>query len=225
MARLHIEGATVDYSDDGWVEFKKWLDGTYARLAYTWVDEGLAYSIAAVDGPLCRTCSINKVDAAEFEASYKINKPTEPRTPEGSQVIAPTFLYTGLTGGACKGYKYAAQAGVQNIFDELVTKQIYIQGGKYKVIGATDGDYAEFAVVDKNDVLGLFALYGLVVGQDVLELYKYIRTYYMLDANDSGEFKFESAARIYQGLFLRAIYMSVGATPVKMGVTYQWYEV
>jgi len=72
MANFKINsGVVIDYTNDGWAEFKKWLDGTYATLLYAWVDEGLAYSLVANDDPFCRTFSINKADASDFEANYK----------------------------------------------------------------------------------------------------------------------------------------------------------
>jgi len=72
MALFKInDGVVIDFTNDGWAEFKKWLDGTYARLRYTWVDEGLAYAIVAFDDRIYRTFSINKADATEFEATYK----------------------------------------------------------------------------------------------------------------------------------------------------------
>lgn len=76
-------GVVIDYTSEGWDEYKKWLDGTYSSLLYGWVDEGLAYSIIAVDGPFYRSFSINKVDAADFEAHYKTNTP--------KPIVPPTF--------------------------------------------------------------------------------------------------------------------------------------
>jgi hypothetical protein len=79
MAKLRISsGVTLDYTDEGWSEYKKWLDGTYARLKYAWTDEGAAYSIVAFDDKLYRIFSINKADASEFEATYKVYSPTQP---------------------------------------------------------------------------------------------------------------------------------------------------
>lgn len=84
------DGVVVDYTADGWAEFRKWLDGTYASLLYAWVDEGLAYNILATDGPFYRTCSINKLDAADFEANFKTStpKPLVPRTADGTPLSA-----------------------------------------------------------------------------------------------------------------------------------------
>ena len=73
MASFKInDGVVLDYTNDGWEEYKKWLDGTYASLKYAWSDEGEAYSIVAFDERLYRTFSINKADATEFEATYKV---------------------------------------------------------------------------------------------------------------------------------------------------------
>jgi hypothetical protein len=72
MVKLQIlEGLKVDYSEDGWAEFKKWLDGTYAKLLFAYADNGSAYEITAVDGKVYRYFAINKTDATDFEANFK----------------------------------------------------------------------------------------------------------------------------------------------------------
>lgn len=72
MATLQIsDGLTIDYTNDGWTEFKKWIDGTYAWLSFIYVDLGLAYDIAAIDGKVYRIFSINKTDATDFETNFK----------------------------------------------------------------------------------------------------------------------------------------------------------
>jgi hypothetical protein len=88
MSVLRLSGVIVDYSNDGWVEFKKWLDGTYAHLRYVWVDEGAAYNIAALDDQVYRTCGINKADAADFEANYKKNIPVGSQTADGKTIVS-----------------------------------------------------------------------------------------------------------------------------------------
>ena len=47
MATIKAQGLVIDYTQDGWSEFKKWLNGTYGKLAHTWADEGAAYNIVA----------------------------------------------------------------------------------------------------------------------------------------------------------------------------------
>jgi hypothetical protein len=72
MATLRINrGLVVDYTNDGWAEFKKWLDGTKASLKFAYVDLGVAYDIACPDGDIYRTFSINKSDATDFETNFK----------------------------------------------------------------------------------------------------------------------------------------------------------
>ena len=83
MATFKInDGVVIDYTNDGWAEFSKWLNGTYATLPFAWVDEGLAYSIILFDARVYRACSINKGtgDALEFETLYKRNTANEAPT-------------------------------------------------------------------------------------------------------------------------------------------------
>ena len=88
MATFKInDGVVIDYTNDGWAEFKKWLDGTYASLKYTWVDEGQAYNIIAFDGQVYRTCSINKTDAQEFEEGYRVLHPSVPHNASGMELV------------------------------------------------------------------------------------------------------------------------------------------
>jgi hypothetical protein len=76
MATFKInDGVVIDYTNDGWAEFSNWINGTYATLALSWVDEGLAYNIILFDNRVYRVCSINKGtgEALEFETLYKRN--------------------------------------------------------------------------------------------------------------------------------------------------------
>jgi len=92
-----LDGVVVDYSIDGWLEYKKWLDGTYAKLKYVWVDEGPAYNITAFDGKVYRTFSINKGDASEFESDYMVYARTVPTNADGSPVVAERQLQLGVS--------------------------------------------------------------------------------------------------------------------------------
>lgn len=72
MSKLQIKsGVVLDYTDEGWAEFEKWLDGTYARLPFVYEASELSYLIVALDDQVQRTFSINKVDASDFETNYK----------------------------------------------------------------------------------------------------------------------------------------------------------
>jgi hypothetical protein len=147
-----------------------------------------------------------------------------PVTDTGNPIYAPTFVYT-AEDGVYKGYKYELVAGAQNIFDELVAAPIYLQAGEAIVKDANWGDYGEMSVVDKDDVLGLFATYGLIKGVDVLELKKHARTIYMMPGDSESKLDFESARYVPAGLYLRSVYVSTGSAAPKMIVRYKWYEV
>jgi hypothetical protein len=106
MSKLILSASAVlDYSDEGWSEFKKWLNGTYASLKHIWVDEGDSYKVAAADERVFRTCSFNKdTDAAtDFENNFKCNCPLEPaRSADGRQIIRVT------TANQAKNFKLRA---------------------------------------------------------------------------------------------------------------------
>lgn len=104
MSKLRInDGVTVDYSDEGWDEYRKWLDGTTAKLRYVWTDEGASYFIVAPDGPFYRTLSMNKTDAGDFEARFKVaTRVGNPVEEDGKQIVvispATEGMRTWLTG-------------------------------------------------------------------------------------------------------------------------------
>lgn len=144
------------------------------------------------------------------------------------EIVAPTFENTGGLHPQWKSHLYTCTAGAINIFDELITTEKQLRGGWYELMdtNAVVGDYVEESVVDKDDVLGLFSVYGLVVGQDVLELKKYIKTEYVnpLVAGQRQHFIAKSTFTIAAGLYTRTAYTSIGLTDVKIKVTTQEYE-
>lgn len=90
MSKLLIQGTSIDYTEEGWAEFKKWLNGTYAYLPFIYAESATSYTIAAIDSTITRTFSINKIDATEFEAGYKAmaNKSLVPLTADYRQRVA-----------------------------------------------------------------------------------------------------------------------------------------
>jgi hypothetical protein len=149
-----------------------------------------------------------------------------PITVAGEQIIAPTTVYC-PEDGVFKGYVHTAALNAQSIWDEQLASPIYLQAGGCWVRNASSGDYGELAVVDKDDVLGLFAAYGLTVGVDVLELRKHIRTLYFPPGGSEFSLDFETKSYVPAGLYLREIYVSTatsGEQPV-LGVRYKFYEV
>jgi hypothetical protein len=138
-------------------------------------------------------------------------------------------------------YAYAAEDGLfmgmgdqdwscppgLNLFDMLVSTVVYVQGGEFWIEGATRGDYAEFSVVDKDDVLGLFTALGLTVGVDVLELGKFAKKYSVPPIVPVWEktIVMPTAAKVLPGLYMRTHYFNSHETETAhIGVTFITFE-
>ena len=151
-----------------------------------------------------------------------------PRTDEGYPVSAPTFEATGGLHPQWHGHLYDVSAGSYNIFDEPITVEKQLRGGWYEFFDSSPvvGDYIEFSVVDKDDVLGLFPVYGLTVGQDIIELKKYVKTEYINPAGygQRHEIVAKSTFVVTAGLYLRTSYHSEGSQDFKLKVTTVAYE-
>lgn len=157
--------------------------------------------------------------------SVNLNKP--PKNDSGAPISAPTFEDTDGLAPQWEGHLYTAVAGATNIFDELVTTEKRLRGGWYELLNdkAVVGDKVEFSVVDKNDVLGLFALLGLTVGVDVLELRKYVANEYVNPNNMTRQsFIGNSAFLVVAGLYMRSIYDSEGTENVVFKANTLAYE-
>jgi hypothetical protein len=132
------------------------------------------------------------------------------------------------------GYKFTITASQTNFFDISVPGAIiYLAGGTFAIKAANpaadihEDDYAEFSVIDKDDVLGLFATYGLTVGVDVLELKKYVKTHYFLPNDNELRMHIEPStlAQVLPGLYMRAAYHSHGNQDMDFYCWYDWFEV
>ena len=151
-----------------------------------------------------------------------------PTNEEGNLIVAPTFENTHGIHPQWVGHLYTATSGSTNIFDELITTEKELRGGWYELMdtNAILGDYIEFAVVDKDDALGLFSTYGLTVGVDVLELQKYVKKEYVNPQNAGAreDFRVGGSFTVYAGLYLRTIYESTGTEDVQFKVLTHAYE-
>lgn len=189
--------------DDSWVEF----DTTFPA--------GTRVDVARKDDALALIIGVETV-------------PELKRTPDGRPMFAPTFEETGGIHPKWEGGLYTATAGALNFFDRYVDTEKQLRGGWYEIMDANAvvGDYIEQSVVDKDDVLGLFALYGLTVGQDVLELKKYVLTEYVNPATAGSRqyFGASSTFTLTAGLYLRTAYFSTGTNDVRVKVTTLAYE-
>jgi len=151
-----------------------------------------------------------------------------PKDDEGNPILAPSFEATNGLHPLWHGHLYSVTAGATNIFDELVTTEKKLRGGWFTLMdgNAAVGDYIEESVVDKDDVLGYFQYYGYTVGQDVLELKKYVRTEYVHPKMEGirQEFQANSVFGVLAGLYTRTIYESTGGVNLQIAVTPFGYE-
>lgn len=165
-------------------------------------------------------------DKADFDDNYK-NNANQPLRKTNYITNKPTYGYSeGLT-PYWNQVPYEAIAGQLSIFDYEVTSEIKVVYPSYRIVNFNDvhsDDYIEMSIVDKNDVLGLFAQYGLSVDDgDVLELYKTVYDWHPYES----EFQFRGifgAQPVVAGLFLRLYYRSYGTTNILLSNTLNWYQ-
>lgn len=157
-------------------------------------------------------------------------------TPEGFPIVAPTWERTNLD-PIWKGFLYQATAkqnaedpAVYSMFDEPITRELLLRGGWYAIMsdGASSGDFIEFSIVDKDDILGMFGPSNLTVGNDVLELAKFVRTEYVSPtSNNIGvehNFTTRGGFRLVPGLYMRTHYVSTGTTAPQFKVRLEYQE-
>lgn len=148
-----------------------------------------------------------------------------PKGLNGAAVVQASAYEHSDEDGGFDGYAYTCPANTISIFDEPVTKVLYVQGAICWWDTPAPNDYGEFAVVDKDDVLGLFSTYGLTVGVDVLEVAKYVRKFRPPPWREMVEIKLGVAGKIVPGLYMRFIYNNDDpGNVVKVGVNYIDYS-
>jgi hypothetical protein len=153
---------------------------------------------------------------------------------EGKPIMSPSFYHADGYNEIQDMKKYQVTSTSVNIFDELIEKEIRLSGGQYwireeDVNMVSEDDYVEFSIVDKDDVLGLFSVYGVPSG-GFIELAKFVRKHYVRKGDkNSGYYSdlasnIEGAALVGQGLYKRMYYYSFGAVPLTMYVNYITYQ-
>lgn len=124
-----------------------------------------------------------------------------------------------------RGYKYVAQANAANIFDESIDENLaLIQGCRIWAKAPNIGDYIEFSIVDKDDVLGLFSQQNIIKDQAVLEVERWTHNIYLPPWNCEKDLFTKTAIETTQGLYLRACYINTGGVAVDFAVEYMGYE-
>lgn len=171
---------------------------------------------------------LNGTDITEVSRAIGVLRGEGPVDDEGIPITTPFFRYESTLDGHFKGYQYTATKNTLSIFDELITTEIKVEAGWFEILdeNAQVGDWIDFSVVDKDDVLGMFSALGLTVGNDVLEVGNLVRTEYVNPrSTDRCVFRVERPATVLPGLYFRVKYNSVGTVnDVDFKVTYQIYE-
>lgn len=150
--------------------------------------------------------------------------PNELYTEEGALVVSPTYgKYD--EAGRFKGVGLKAEANATSMVDYELTTEIYLLGAEYWIHNGHWGDKIDFSIVDKNDTLGLFSMFGLSPGEDVLELVKHVKEYPVKPGEQAGSFYPPSRAEVASGLFLRFKYENDSNEDAYLGVTFFCFEV
>lgn len=185
---------------------------------------------AGYQDPAPTTCPENNTHAIDTAKTTIVDSMGDdgPATEDGTPIVSTSFSDSQGLDPKWEGQKYVATAGALSIFDLLITTEKKLRGGWYQLMKGSvphADDYIEFGVYDKDDVLGLFATYGLTVGVDVLELKKYvIKDYTDVEGLALQTFKSDSVFTIAAGLYLRSIYNSLGGTDVPFRIRMLTYE-
>lgn len=116
-----------------------------------------------------------------------------------------------------KGTKFTANAGQTTNNDLLISDDMLIDGGMLVALNSTLGDKVNLQVIDKDNILGYGA--NTVLGQ-------YMTDWYMNpDASTQINFQNTYPAKLYAGLYLRVVYISVGQTDIDVIVNYRLHKV
>jgi hypothetical protein len=210
-----------------WSEFKKVLDGTKCSFICVKDHAEVNYFLSMGKLECSLPIGVSNIDTEQFETYYLIKANKQTHDDNGSMIYAPTLQYDLDLTAIWKGYTYSASANAQSFFDERVTTEIKMRGGWYEVLTdqASLGDYIEFSIIDKDDVLGYFQYFGLTVGVDILELKKFVRTNYIKPGSASKrEYAAASASDVVEGLYFRTTYYNAGNNAVPFSIVVHYLE-
>lgn len=154
----------------------------------------------------------------------------------GDRIFAPTLDDVAGFYPKKRCYKETVVKNTENFFDYEVTSEKRINGGEFWIFPGDESrvhedDYIEFSIIDKNDVLGLFATYGLSVANgDILELVKFVQNDYVKKGNVADGYHsqlyegIKGTNRVMAGLFMRVSYSSHGTDDLKFLWRLYYYE-
>jgi len=198
------------------------------------------YQCFAIDRPIVYVCVIykeivpvgdqgqNDLEKLDFETNYKEAcnlRLSERLDTANNQVTTNTYSSIDDSGRFLGDY-FVASGMATTIHDFKVDSNLRISGADWWTTGQEWGDFGSFAVVDKDDVLGLFQIYGLEPGE-VLELKKYVVDV-PLPASEACPYftqtmEVVNPAFICSGLYLRCIVNNNHNDDMNVGAVYHVY--
>lgn len=117
-------------------------------------------------------------------------------------------------------------AGQTTFVDFEITTELELKGGIYGILNFDDihkDDYIEASLIDKDNILGLFSLYGLTPGVDILELDKFLKTWHPKYFNRVERFMADlGVLPMIIGLYLRFAYNSSGSTDIEIASAWEF---
>jgi len=150
--------------------------------------------------------------------------PEDLKTSNGALITSVTYGTYPEDAGFKGFYITASGVDTDTMTDYKIERQSYMNGGQYWNHGGAYGDYLESSIVDKDNVLGLFDIYGLTPGVDILELFKFAETiYFNPESHVTVYLNTPDSALVYPGLYLRTKVHTTTDVSVHFGVTYFWF--
>lgn len=229
-----MDRISLSYSDFKTLASSKILPIQYLQQE---LDSGRTYDLFVFDGPMKYEASISTSgDVSDFETNYKAgaNQPLAefPKDDNGSVRVSTYFPALGMV-PTFQGFQFECSGDSTTFYDIELGTAWRIWGGcawLSELTAANSGDYIECSIIDKNDVLGYFAYYGLTVGVNVLELKKYVKHEYALKFLDAPHTEVEFVAPgvmgdvIYPGLFIRIAYTNTSPSNIRFIARLQVFE-
>ena len=198
-----------------WSDFKNIISSKSLLMQY--YDQGTNYAVWAIDHTITYAYTIWKAgyepldgdvnqitsDRTDFETNYKSvcnSRCGIKIEPFADPIVA--FSGDGI-------YQTVTAGQTQNIdFKLTTTKSVY--GSQYYAQNAVLGDYVVFQVVDVDNVLGYGANFVAST---------FINKWYVMP-NTFVDVPLPLASTIPNGLYIRVVYTSTGATNVNMAINY-----
>jgi hypothetical protein len=215
-----------------WGEFKNLVLTHDLLRCVNYVDLGRYYLLwVSVENVLFR-CQVykNSFEASEFEV-LRDKIPVQERYDEvgrrvlarGLSVLPGNTVWAGAMNGV--DFRFGITAGVENFFDMQLDRNKFLWGGRYVIVDEAAinvNDYVELSIIDKDNVLGLFDVYGVPPG-GFLELKKFVKKWWVYKT-PVFEFVSEDATYLLQGLYIRCGYRSFGTVDNTLLFTLYFFE-